>query len=196
MKSMTNLVVICLATTLLITGCDQMSGGADSSTLVIDLAAVAKATGQEQAMQAKAQTSREEMNAQLVEHARNLEQQISQERAGMGDAPTQEQELQMQQMAQQAQQQYAQLQAEAQQNAQQYEMNLVLEFREQVQPFAEKVARARGASVILLADQTVFWLDPTIDLTGEIIDALRAEQVFSESNIDTDQAAEAPVIAD
>ena len=193
MKSMTNLWIICLAVTLLIAGCDQLPG-ARSSTLVVDLAAVAKATGQEDSMQVRAQAAREEINIQLGEAGRNLEQQIQEERDKIGDSPTQEQEQQLQQMALQAQQQYGQLQAEAQQQAQQFEVNLVLEFREAVKPFAEKIARSRGGGIILLADQTVFWLDPEIDLTGEIIAALRAESVFADT--DTSQAPEASATVD
>jgi Skp family chaperone for outer membrane proteins len=192
MKSMTGLWAACLAAALLTTGCDQIPGiGPD--TLIVDLGAIAKASGQEQAMQTQAQTAREELNAQLVETAKNLEQQIVEERANAGDAPTQEQELQLQQMAQQAQQQYGQLQAEAQQQAQQFEINLVLEFREKIKPFAEKIARSRSASVVLLADQVVFWIDPVVDITGDVIAAIRAEDVFSDTG--TDQASEAPIAA-
>ena len=189
MKSMTGLWAACLAAALLITGCDRIPG-AGPDTLIVDLAAIAKATGQEQMMQTQAQTAREELNAQLIERGRNLEQQIVEERAKAGDKPTQEQELQLQQMAQQAQQQYGQLQAEAQQKSQQFEINLVLEFREQVKPFAEKIARSRNASVILLADQVVFWIDPAVDITGEVIASLRAEDVFSST--DTDQTTVTP----
>jgi len=189
MKSMTSLWAVSLSAVLLIAGCDQIPG-TEPGTLIVDLAAVAKATGQEESMQAQAQIARENLNAELAEAGKNLEQQLVQERADIGDAPTPEQELQFQQMTQQAQQRYAQLQAEAQQQAQQHEVNLVLEFREQIQPFAEKIARSRGATVVLLADQSVFWLDPAVDITGGVIDALRAENVFAES--DTDQGATEP----
>lgn len=191
MKLFTGVRFACLAAMLLISGCDRIPG-AGPDTLIVDLAAVAKATGQEQSMQTQAQTAREDLNAELLESAGNLEQQIEQERARAGDSPTQEQELQLQQMALQAQQQYGQLQAEAQQKMQQFETNLVLEFREQVKPFAEKIARSRGSSVVLMADQVVFWLDPAIDITGEVIDALRAEDVFSRSDSDQTPAAPTP----
>jgi len=141
-------------------------------------------------MQTQAQTAREEFNTQLIESGRNLEQQIEQERTRIGDSPTQEQEQQLQQMAVQAQQRYAQLQAEAQQNVQQFEINLVLEFRERVKPFAEKIARSRDANVILLADQIVFWYEPDVDMTAEVIAALRAESVFS--SINTEQKPAVP----
>jgi len=164
----------------MIAGCDQMPG-MGPGTLVIDLTTVAKAIGQDQSMQDRAEAAREDLNTQLTESARELEQQIEQERVKFGESPTEEQQLQLQQMTQQAQQRYGQLQAEAQQNVQQHEINLVQEFREQVRPFAEKIARSRGAEVVLLADQSVFWLDPAVDITGEVIDALRAQDVFADA---------------
>jgi len=180
MKSMTGLWVACVTAILMIAGCDQMPG-MGPGTLVIDLTTVAKAIGQDQSMQDRAEAAREDLNTQLTESARELEQQIEQERVKFGESPTEEQQLQLQQMTQQAQQRYGQLQAEAQQNVQQHEINLVQEFREQVRPFAEKIARSRGAEVVLLADQSVFWLDPAVDITGEVIDALRAQDVFADA---------------
>ena len=64
------------------------------------------------------------------------------------------------------------------------EINLILDYREAVKPFAEKIARSRDASVVLLVDQSVFWLDPAIDITGDVISALRAERVFAGSDAD------------
>lgn len=193
MKLMIGPVIVGLVAFLLISGCDQLPG-AGSDTLLVDLGAVAQATGQEESMQVRAQEAREEINAQLVEVGRNLEQKIQEERARIGDAPTQEQEQELQQLALQAQQQYSQLQGEAQQQVQQFEVNLVREFRETVMPFAEKIARSRGGRIVLLADQMVFWMDPKIDITGEVITIVRAEAVFAES--DSGQVPEAPAIID
>jgi len=178
MKLITGLLAVCLMSGLLLSGCDKLPGGATPNTLIVDLAAVAKATGQEQSMQSRAQTAREEINARLVESAGNLEQQIEQQREDFGEAPTVEQQQQLQQTMAQAQQQYGQLQAEAQQQLQQLEINMVMEFRDQIRPVAEEIARSRNANLIVLADQSVFWLDPAIDMTGDVISALRAEGTF------------------
>ena len=194
MKSMTGLLAACMAAALLVAGCDQLTGNGPG-TIIVDLGAIAKATGQEQMMQNQAQMAREELNAQLVESAANLEQQIEEQRVSFGDSPTQEQQQQLQQLTVQAQQQYGQLQAQAQQEMQQHEINLVKEFREQVKPFAEKIARSRKASVVLLTGQAVFWLDPAVDITGEVIAALRAEGTFAETGADQagiDQVQETP----
>jgi Skp family chaperone for outer membrane proteins len=181
MKSITGLLAVCLMSGLMLTGCDKLPGGAGPGTLIVDLAAVAKATGQEESMQSRAQTAREEINARLVETAGNLEQRIEQERESYGDTRTVEQQQQLQQTMTQAQQQYGQLQTEAQQQLQQLEVNMVVEFRELIKPEAEKIARSRNAQLIMLADQSVFWLDPAIDITGDVIGALRAEGIFADA---------------
>jgi len=191
MKTMTALCILGLATVLLLSGCDRFPGMGPGA-LVVDLSVAAKAMGQDQVMQEQSQAAREELNVQLAESAQNLEQQLAQERDGLGESPTPEQQQQLQQMALQAQQRYAQLQAEAQQNMEQYEVNLVLEFREQVKPFAEKIARSRGVSIVLLADQSVFWLDPVADITDEVIAELRAVDAFADAGTDSDQAAATP----
>ncbi len=191
MKSIAGLWVVCLMLVLLFAGCDKLPGGAGPGTLIVDLAAVAKATGQEQSMQSRAQVAREEINSQLVKSAATLEQQIEQERETFGDSPTEEQQQQLQQTMAQAQQQYGQLQAEAQQQLQQNEINMVMEFREQIKPVAEKIAQSRNASLIVLADQSVFWLDPAIDMTGDVISALRAEGTFADAG-----ATPAPEVPD
>ncbi|MBT78467.1 MAG: hypothetical protein CL798_09790 [Chromatiales bacterium] len=183
MKSISGLFVACLLAALFLAGCNQ-TPAAEPGTLVVDLSAIAKATGQEQSMQNQAQTVREDANAQLIESAKEIEKWLADERAKIGDTPTQEQAVQLQQLSQQAQQQYAQLQSEAQQKVQKAEINLILDYREAVKPFAEKIARSRDASVVLLVDQSVFWLDPAIDITGDVISALRAERVFAGSDAD------------
>jgi len=189
MKSITGLWAVCLAAVLLLTaGCDRIPGmGPD--VLIVDLNAIAKATGQDQAMQKQAQTGRADINARLLESAQGLQQQLEAERAKAGDTLTEEQATQLQQMTVQAQQKYAQLQAEAQQKVQQYEASLVQEFRERIEPFAEKIARTRGARVILLSDQSIFWHDTAVDVTDEVIVALHADNVFPENAADQDSAA-------
>ena len=174
--------IAALLLVLLATGCDQLPVGGGSSVLIVDLSAVAKATGQEQAIQQQAQAAREDLNAQLMEQAASLEQQLQAEQDKLGENPTEEEQQQLQQLAVQVQQQYGQLQTQAQQQAQQIEMNLVLEFREQIQPYAEKIARSRNASVVRLVDQTTLWQDPAIDITDELIGALRDEGTFD--NVD------------
>ena len=61
--------IAALMLALFTAGCDQLPGAGGSSVLTVDLSAIAKATGQEQAIQEQAQAAREELNGQLMEQA-------------------------------------------------------------------------------------------------------------------------------
>ena len=173
-----------------ISACEQIPGVGGSSTAVIDLSAVAKATGVEERIQQQAQAAREELNAELAETAAQLEAQLVEERENLGEAPSVDAQQQFQQMAQQAQQQYAQ----AQQQAQQFETNLVLAFREKIKPVAETVAKSRGAGVVFLADVTLFWFEPRADITDEVIGKLRADPSILASEAAPEVAPESGLV--
>ena len=162
---------------LVMAGCEQMPGMASgaASVAIIDLGAVAKATGQEEEIQQQAEAARNTLNAQLQEAAASLEAQLTAEQDKIGATPTAEQQQQMQQLAGEAQRQYAAAQQQAQNQSQQFETNLVMAFREKVKPVAEQIGLARGAKVIMLADITMFWFDPSADITDEVIAKLRSD---------------------
>ena len=172
MKVVSRILITLVAASALLAGC----GHEGSSVAVIDLNAVAKATGQDEAMRVKAAAARNELQSQLEQVAVNLDQQLNQEIEKIGDNPTAEQEQQLQQMNQNARMQLAELQQMAQQQAGQIEVAVVDEFKDQIRPLAEKVARDKGTSIIVTQDQSVFWYDASIDITDEVIAAWRAQE--------------------
>jgi Skp family chaperone for outer membrane proteins len=157
---------------LLLAGCDQLSGG--SSVAVLDLAAVAKETGQDEVIRNKAQEERSKLVTSLQQLAASLDQQLSAEREKIGDKPKDEDSKRLQEMTLQARQQIDTAQNQAQNEASQIEAKLVEEFRAKVDPLAEKIAKAKGAKALLAADSYLFWHDPAIDITKEVIEAWRA----------------------
>jgi Skp family chaperone for outer membrane proteins len=160
---------------LLLGACDQLPGMRGSGTAIIDLGVIAKATGEEDKIKEQAQVRRDELAAQLDAELAALEAQLNEERGKLGDSPSDEARQQFQQLTAQAQQQYGQAQQQAQQQAQRYENELVTQLREKIKPLAEEVARSRGASVVFLADVTLFWNDESADITDEVIGKLRAD---------------------
>lgn len=190
MKSLLHVAGLCALTFFLLTGCDQLSGSGES-ILIVDLAAVAKATGQEQRMQQQSQAAITELNAQLQARAAELEAGLEQQRQEAGDSPSDAQAQALQESTLAAQQEYAQLQAGAQQQVQQLEVNMVLEYREQMEPIVETIARSRNASAVLLSDTSVFWIDPAADITDEVIAAIRAEGSLEEASEEAEQLEEA-----
>jgi Skp family chaperone for outer membrane proteins len=159
---------------LLLGACDQLPGMRGAGTAIIDLGVIAKATGEEDRIKRQAQVRRDELSAQLDTELAALEAQLNEERGKLGDSPSDEARQQFQQLTAQAQQQYGQAQQQAQQLAQQYENELVTQLREKIKPLAEEVAKSRGASVVFLADVTLFWNEESADITDEVIGKLRA----------------------
>jgi Skp family chaperone for outer membrane proteins len=175
MKSRFKLYLVLVASVLVLGGCNQMpAGGGSAGIVVMDLAAIAKATGQDEVIRMEADAARAELGAQLQALAANLEQQISAEREKAGITPSDADAQRLQEITMQALQQINNAQMQAQNQAGQVEGDLVANFREQVSPLAEKIAKEKGASAVLAADAYLFWFDPTADITDEVIAAWRA----------------------
>jgi Skp family chaperone for outer membrane proteins len=154
------------------TGCSGAPGG--GKVAVLDVAAVAKATGQDVVLNSQAEAARKQLEDQLTQIAADLEKQLQAEQSKRGGAAAAAKEQSFQQLAAQARQQYAQTQLLAQQKNQEYQLALANQYRQSVQPVAEKIARARGASVILVAGPTIMWFEPALDITAEVIGEMRA----------------------
>ena len=155
-----------------VSGCAQ-SGGR-TPVVVLDLSRVATETGQDVIIREEADATRGELMAQLQQLAGQLEQQLATEREKAGESPSEEDAQRLQQLTMQAQQQIGVAQQQAQQQASMIETTLVTEFRDKVEPIAEKIARERGATAVLAADAYMYWSDPTIDITAEVIEAYKA----------------------
>jgi Skp family chaperone for outer membrane proteins len=165
-----------ITSALLLVGCNQMpaSGGGSKGVVILDLAAVAKATGQDEVIRQEAEAARAELGARLQELAANLEQQISGEREKLGITPSDADSQRLQEMTLQARQQINNAQMQAQNQASQIEGELVAAFRDAISPLAEEIASQMGASAVLASDSYLFWFDPAADITDEVIAAWRA----------------------
>jgi|GEM_PF-2196818 len=180
MKRFTPLAGMFALLAILLAGCNQPNGSANS-VLIVDLAAVAQATGEEQRMQQASQEAIAEFNVQLQSRAQALQEGLEVQRGLAGDSPTAEQEQALQESAMAAQQEYAQMQAGAQQQIQELEVNMVLEYRERLTPIVENIAQSRGAEAVLLSDTAVFWINPDADITDEVIAVISAESALEEA---------------
>lgn len=196
MRIAKNLLVI--AGALFAVACDQLPGAdASGGVAVVDLNAVAKATGRDEAINERMESARVDLNEQLTQIAGDLEQQLKDEQEKVGAAPEPAEQQQLQEMAVRAQRQLAEKQQLAQQKATQFQLELVNEFRLQLKPVAEKVAASRGADIVVVLDDAVLWFDSGIDITAEVIADLRANPLpaiqtsaGAAAGSDTDQTTE------
>ncbi len=176
-----------LSACLFLTACDKLSStlapsGAEPkaapTVAVLDLAAVAKALGRDEAYKEQVQAAGRQLQQQLSEFTSGLQDRLRQEQEKLGDAPTDEERQQLQRMVVDAQRQVQQGQALARQKALEFQTQLATQFRTEVQPVAAEVARAMGATTVLLSNSVV-WFEPTVDITGGVIDAMRARGATS-----------------
>jgi Skp family chaperone for outer membrane proteins len=188
MKFLPELACGLAASALLLAGCDQQQP-VTSPIAVLDLAAVAEATGEDKAIREKAEAAREGLGTQLQELAASMDKQLAAEREKIGVKPKAEDAQRLQEMTMQARQQINNAQQQAQNEASQIEAQLVEEFRKKVDPLAEKIAREKGAKALLAVDSYLFWHDPAIDITDQVVEAWRALPA------DKAEAAAAPAAA-
>lgn len=165
---------ICLPVILvtMLFGCDQSLLNPD--TVVLDLDAVANATGHAEEIRQRIEKADNELNTQLTQIAGQLEQQLADEKAKLGDSPTDEQQQKLNQMTVQANEQLQQVQQIARQQSQQNRLALVNEFRQKVKTVAEEIARNRNARVVLGITENVVWFDSVVDITDEVIAEFRS----------------------
>jgi len=176
-----------LAAALLLAGCDKIPfpvsqappAAAPAPTMaVLDLDAVAKALGRDEVFREQVEAAGQQLRQQLGELSSNLQTQLREEQEKLGAEPSDEQRQQLQRMLAEAQRQVQQGQVLARQKAAEFQTQLARQFRAEVQPVATEVARSRGASGVLLAN-TLLWFEPAADITGAVIDALRARGAAS-----------------
>lgn len=183
MKISFSFVLAMIASIFLISGCDQVSGG-KADIAVMDISVIAEATGQDEAIRSEAEAIRNQLAGQLQQFAETLDQQLTEEVEKVGANPTPEQAQFLQQLNMQARAQINEAQTQAQAQAAQVEQQLVIEFRDAISPLAEKIAKSKGASAVMAVDAYVFWFNPAIDITDEVIAAWHArpaEEVAEEA---------------
>jgi len=169
------LVLIVAAGSAVVAGCGPLTGGGDVA--VVDLAAVAKATGEDKVMAEQVEAARRELGTQLTQIAGDLEKQLQAEQSRLGGAVAASREKEFQQLTAQARQRLAETQALAQQKAQDFQIGLATGYRRAVQPVVADIARSKGAGVVLVSDPTMLWFDPAVDITAEVIAELRANPI-------------------
>ena len=154
-----------------IAGCDQLDGGR-SDVAVIDLDAVARALGRDEVIAQQINRANQQLSSQLGEVAKDLQQQLQEEREKyevVGD----EAEAELEQKTAVANQRLQQTQRLAQQRASEFRTAVINEFRNELQPYASEIARERGASAVITVATPMLWFDAEVDITDEVIAAMR-----------------------
>lgn len=161
--------IACLA---LLAGCEPQGGGR-AAVAIIDLDAVARALGRDDVIAQQINIANQQLAGQLGQVATNLQQQV-QARRDEYDVIGDEAEQELQQLTAVANQRLQQTQQLAQQRSAQFRQAVINSFRNEVTPYAQKIATERGAVAVVTVATPMLWFDANADITDEVIAAMRA----------------------
>ncbi len=174
---------------LMLTGCDKFQS---ANTVILDLDVIANATGQAGIIKQQIEQANKELNSQLNTISNKLNEQLANEKEKMGKKLSKDEKQKLQQLTLQANQKMQQAKALASQKSQQYQAALIQQLRLNIKPIAEKIALSRGANIVSTANNTTIWFNPEIDITDEVIAAVRAQKpaTTNKAPVTDTQAAE------
>jgi len=173
MLSKITLLIFTLST-IFLSGCDKLQS--HSNTVVLDLDAIANATGQAAIIKKQIEIANKDLTSQLETISNKLNEQLENEKEKVGKKPTKNDTQNMQQLTIQANQKMQQAKMLASQKSQQYQAALVQQLRKNIMPIAEKIASERRADIVSIVDNSMIWFNPDIDITDEVIAVVRAQR--------------------
>ena len=170
------MVFATVAMAIVLSGCKPTG-----RSVVLDLDAVAKATGRDVLIGRAVESATHQLNVQLVQAARDMDEEIKQLQAKIGTSPTPQQQAELQRARARAQQniQNNKLVAETARNRVRAEQ--ILLFRNEVRPIAAEIARQHNAEIVIIPNDNVVWHATSVDITGEVITQWRARPATTTS---------------
>jgi Skp family chaperone for outer membrane proteins len=154
------------------------------NTVVVDLDVVSKASGQDDVIENQMKAVNADLTLQLGEIVTSFNKQLAEQKKKFGADISVDEQQKLQEMLIKANQLLAQKQTEANLKAQQHKEGLIKTWRDKIQPLVKSIAVKKGATVVLVQGSSVMWFDSEIDITGEVIAALRENPVSSSGKAD------------
>lgn len=183
------LIITLLSASVLLGGCDQQP--ASLQTLVVDPVPVAKSLGRDELMQKQLDSAIEQLNAKVREHSSGLSAKVEQEKDKLGKNPNDESTAKFRELVAAASENIKQTQLVARQKAADYRASLLGEFNAELRAAAAAIAKERGATSVLIVDDSLLWFDPAADITADVIARLRAK-----ANANANANAESSPVSD
>lgn len=169
--------ILTLLVILFTTGCNLTSPGSQTTTpMVVDLSAVARALGRDEAMQRQLDDAYQTLNLQLGEIGLELEMALKESKENL-DANSENSKAEYDKLIKQAQLQLQKTQQLAIQKGTLYRNRLLNQFRQEVLDAAKGIAASRGSMAVVAANNSILWYSSSIDITDETIGVLRERQV-------------------
>jgi Skp family chaperone for outer membrane proteins len=170
------LVLLMIAAFL--SGCGQAaSDNAATRVGVVDLDRIARETGRtdqmEQQLRQRLNEANEQFRRQLEELQNQANAEINRLSEQFGPEPTPDQQQQLLGIQQQARAAAERMRLELNQRQQTILADLRRQFRDEIRPALNEIARERGITIVLTTGEGVLTYDPSLDLTDAAIERLR-----------------------
>lgn len=154
---------------LFLSGC---GGGADAQTgrvAIIDLDAIAAATGKSKEIRDAIAGLAKQRETELTQLQTDLIAKVDAEKDKLGKKPSAKQQQSLTEMALKARQELQQNIALAKQQTQQLRVKLINDFKQEILPVAVKIATQKNYSVVLVKGPSLFYIDSNADITSAVI---------------------------
>lgn len=152
------------------------TGSQGGGVAVVDLDEIAKQLGRSDQMANTVQATAGKLSDSLAKAGNQLNAQLNQIKAGLGEQPTQEEAQKYLQTQRAAQLQFNQYTQQVRSALDQTRVKLVADFRTETRPHAQKIAKEKGLDTVFTKnDAVVFAFDDAVDITDEVIALMKAE---------------------
>ncbi|MDA1016289.1 MAG: OmpH family outer membrane protein [Planctomycetota bacterium] len=144
---------------------------------IVDLDDVLKQLQLKQAFEATVLQRREQSREQLSSLLIKLRDQYEAKKKAYGDQPSETQAKELQVIYDEINRTYAEARTKADAALAGFQANYIQDFRNKVAPLARRIALDRGLSIVITKNPTnILWFDPELDLTDQVVEALRDQR--------------------
>jgi len=162
-------IVLLMATVTLLAGCNNEPP--KPQAVLINVSTVATASGINEQITKRTETMKQQLSEEMKALSARLNKEFEDEKAGLGDSPSEEDEKKIQALRQQLNKQIIQARSERSEKFKKEASEIRQSYLDGITSVAQMVALEHGASIILKA-RGVFWSDGSLDITDEVLERM------------------------
>ena len=155
------------------------SGDLAGRVAVIDLDTIAAAIGRDKVINTRVQEFAKEQEKKLTQLRDELQAQLAEEKQKLGDSPNDQDQKKFSQLAETSEIRLRQQIAKVEKVADNLQVKLVLDFKQEVTPYARRVATARCMGIVMIKQNDLMFINPVSDITDSVIDELQKRPEIS-----------------
>jgi len=177
-------IILLMITVTLISGCNNEPP--KPQAVLLNMGAVGDATGITEQMNELRVTIRQQNAEEVNALSAKLSKELEDEKASLGDKPSEEDENKIKALQKQQNNQILQARRAGNSKGAKEISDAKQSFVDDIMSVAQKVASEHGASIIL-KDTAAFWFNGSVDITNEVIDRMSSDKAHQpEDSVATD----------